>query len=141
MDNDRFDLVCDGIASGLSIQKACDKLDIDPTMFYRQMNKDESLVHKYTRAREARADVRFDRMDELLDEVKSGAVEPNAARVLVDAIKWMAGKEKAKVYGDRIQSEVIVTHNIATLLEERMKKAEVIEHVPLAIIDVEPTAE
>ncbi len=31
-----------------------------------------------------------------------GKLDPNAARVAIDAYKWAAGKRKPKVYGDKV---------------------------------------
>jgi hypothetical protein len=57
----------------------------------------------YARAREHRADARADRIDEICDELHRGKLDPNAARVLIDAEKWQAGKEMPKRYGDRVE--------------------------------------
>jgi len=52
------------------------------------------------RARESRADVRFESIDQIMDDLKAGIIDAQQARVMMDAIKWQCGKEKALVYGD-----------------------------------------
>jgi hypothetical protein len=59
--------------------------------------------HEYARAREHRADARADRIDDYIEAVKAGTLDPNAARVMIDAEKWQAGKEQPKRYGDRLE--------------------------------------
>ena len=110
MKDDEFLTICADIATGLSVHKACRKNDFFIQQFYPFMSGSPERIDHYIRARAARADVRFDAMDELMDEIKSGVVEPNAARVLVDCIKWMAGKEKAKVYGDK-PADIIINND------------------------------
>lgn len=92
--------VCRLITEGVSVQNGCKELGISTSTFYQALRNSELLEKEYTRARETRADVRFEKLQDLLDEVKAGAIEPHAARVILDAIKWQTGKEKAKVYGD-----------------------------------------
>lgn len=95
-----LDVVCEGISLGMSVQKACEEAKINPDTFYRYLRLSDKVAENYTRARENRAHIRFERLQDLLDDVKDGKVEPHAARVIMDGIKWQAGKEKAKVYGD-----------------------------------------
>jgi hypothetical protein len=43
--------------------------------------------------------------DEIKDaarRVARGEIDPQAGRVLIDALKWDAGKRKPKVYGDKV---------------------------------------
>jgi hypothetical protein len=63
----------------------------------------EEFSGNYARAREARADFRSERMDEIARQLRVGKLKPDAARVLIDNEKWQAGKEQPKRYGDRIQ--------------------------------------
>jgi hypothetical protein len=73
----------------------------------------------YAHAREHRADARQDRIDEIARKLEAGDLDPNAARVLIDAEKWQMAKEKPRVYGDKIEA----THNIdaSTTLTELRK--------------------
>lgn len=60
----------------------------------------EAFRQQYVRAREIRADARFERLDEIMALVEAKKIDPAAARVMMDAIKWQSGKENAKRYGD-----------------------------------------
>lgn len=62
-----------------------------------------SFHQEYERARTRRADARADRIDAIRDRVVAGSLDPNAARVAIDAEKWQAGKEQPKRYGDRLE--------------------------------------
>jgi len=95
--------VCRGIAAGMSIGRILrsdDSLPSKDTIFNWLM-EDKNFSDQYARARTARADARSERIDDLTDEVKAGTLDPAAARVIIDAEKWQAGKENAKRYGDR----------------------------------------
>lgn len=62
-----------------------------------------SFRQQYMRARASRADARFERLDEIMELVGKGKLDPAAARVMMDAIKWQSGKENAKRYGEKVQ--------------------------------------
>jgi hypothetical protein len=90
----------------------------------------------YAGARRDRADVRFDRMDELLDKIERGDVDPAQARVMMDAIRWMAGKENAKHYGDKVIAEHTgsVDINIAATLQQKiLEYRKTVDHEPTAL--------
>lgn len=55
------------------------------------------------RAREARADARFEQVDEIMRKLEGGEIDHNQARVMLDGVKWQTGKEAPKRYGDRLE--------------------------------------
>ena len=56
----------------------------------------------YARAREARADLRSERIDGYVTDMIAGKLAPDAARVAIQAEQWQAGKEQPRRYGDKI---------------------------------------
>jgi DNA-binding ferritin-like protein len=66
------------------------------------MQKDEEFRKQYTRAKEESGDADQDKLDEIAERVLDGSLDPQAARVAADIIKWSASKKKPKKYGDRI---------------------------------------
>jgi hypothetical protein len=83
---------CEYLTEGLGVRIACKKVDMDQG----------KLAKRYARARQARADARVESMEEILEAVKAGALEPNAARVILDSIKWIASRENQGRYGDKM---------------------------------------
>lgn len=82
--------------------------------------EDKELAANYAHARELRADARADRIDEITGMVINGELDPQAARVVIDAEKWLAGIEKPKVYGTKIFQEHSGSINFATLTDEEL---------------------
>jgi len=62
----------------------------------------EAFRALYARAREARADARFERIDQVLLDMRAKTIDAQQARVEIDAIKWQAGKENARRYGESV---------------------------------------
>lgn len=110
--------VCAKIAVGLSVKKI-GKLSGFPaegTIFRWLATQDpepkqgeegqvrpfDAFREQYMRAREIRADARFESLDNIMDDLRKGVIDAQQARVMMDAIKWQTGKEKAKVYGDAV---------------------------------------
>ena len=59
----------------------------------------------YLQARKFRADARFESIDEITEELRKGKeakYDAHTARVLIEAIKWQAGKENQGRYGEAV---------------------------------------
>lgn len=81
---------------------------------FKWLSEKKEFSEKYARARESQADVLFDEILAIADSqegdvyIKDGVEFTNhdvinRARLRVDARKWMAGKLRPKVYGDKLQ--------------------------------------
>lgn len=69
----------------------------------RWLATNPDFATKYAHAREGQADVVFERMGELEQQVLLGKVDPKAARVVLESRRWRAEKLKPKVYGQRMR--------------------------------------
>lgn len=69
---------------------------------YQWLSKHKEFADNYARAREIRAYRRNEDIDEIMADMKAGDVDAAQARVMLDAIKWQAGKEAPKVFGDKL---------------------------------------
>jgi hypothetical protein len=70
------------------------------------MEKDEAFAKHYARAMETRADVYFDRIDEVSTAAESAenAVQVAGLRLKADNIKWQLARMAPKKYGDKIET-------------------------------------
>lgn len=102
-----------------------------PTVM-RWIRDNPDFAQSYTRACEDMADNDADKISDVADRVLKGEVDPQAARVAIDAYKWSAGKRRPKKYGDKVDvtqtTTVAVTHTLdvsnLTLAElEALEKA------------------
>jgi len=98
------------VLSGLSVMsmvKVCE-LDGMPNRdtIYSWMIKVPGFTDRYARACDERADHRAEMIDDIAERVLSGEVDPQAARVAIDAHKWTASKLRPKKYGERISQEL-----------------------------------
>ena len=95
------------IESGKSMREVC-RMDGMPNhgTVIRWMRDDAQLATKYARARMNQADVLFDRMEEVEENVANGSMDSHAARVVLDSMRWRASKLAPKVYGDRLEVQV-----------------------------------
>lgn len=110
------ELICDAVAHGDHLpalgERGMTKADAarGSTVRYlpsygtlvRWFREDETAF-MYARARIARADWRADRMERITAEVHAGTLDPQAARVIIDADKWLMAKENPRIYGERLE--------------------------------------
>ena len=94
--------ICEQLAGGKSLRKICaeEGMPSEKTVF-TWMQEDAAFAQQYTRARERQADGFFDEIVDIADTEE----DPQKARVRIDARKWVAGKMRPKVYGEKLDLE------------------------------------
>lgn len=95
--------ICEDIACGSSVDEAATINGITERCFFKWLIKYPELVQHYARAREIRADTRFESSSKLMNELRIDVLTPEKARIMLDELKWKCGKENAKKYGDSTQ--------------------------------------
>lgn len=96
------DTICDLVAEGKNLHIIGKLKDYPPRWrIYEWLSEFPDFADNYARAREDRADWRSSRIDSVTQKLLDAEIDPAAARVIIDAEKWQAGKEKPKVYGDK----------------------------------------
>lgn len=96
------DQLCERLADGESLRFICQDQNM-PTKaaVFRWLSANAEFADQYARARETQADSLFDDILVIADTEE----DTNKARVKIDARKWMAGKMRPKVYGDKLGVE------------------------------------
>lgn len=99
--------ICERIAQGESLRAICATEGMPPaSTVCLWLTENAAFAEQYTRAREAQADTLADQIVALADSAMGKASEEvQAARLAVDARKWVASKLKPKRYGDKVDVE------------------------------------
>lgn len=131
-----FDTICERIADGESLRDICSDEDMPSRQsVFRWLAADEKLSDQYARAREEQADGIFDEILTIADDARNDWMERRGeedagwqangehiqrSRLRIDARKWMAGKLRPKVYGDKLD----LNHQggVTVVLESDAKK-------------------
>lgn len=114
-----FDTICERIAEGESLRDICKNADMpNKATVFRWLASNPALSDQYARARESQADALFDDILEIADNATNDWMERNGedgsgwsvngdhiqrSKLRIDARKWMAGKLRPKVYGDKLE--------------------------------------
>ena len=107
--------ICERIAEGEPLTRICKDRQVPAyrtVLGWRVANKE--FQHMYARAREDAADTLADQIRELAGRVERGELEPNAGRVAIDALKWIASKLKPRQYGDRTRMDMTASLDVTT---------------------------
>ena len=107
--NEIADTLCNHIADGLSLRKACLKEGMPTKETVRSWLRKgdahvepfQSFLAQYTRAREEQADYYADEIVEKADEAMDRD-SAAAAKVKVDARKWVSSKLRPRKYGNTL---------------------------------------
>lgn len=109
------DTICEKIAEGRSLRSILkdEGMPASSTVF-KALAADKAFAEQYARAREAQADALFDEILDIADESAHDTYTDDngnertdqevvaRSRIRIDARKWMAGKLRPKVYGDKL---------------------------------------
>lgn len=124
------------IESGESERSACEAEGM-PRSTFRQTALREQMGDRYERALIGLATDQAHKIDELVDDMKSGKLDYQIGRIELDARKWLASKFLPKQYGDKVDvtsdnkalptpsahlDETQLTR-LASEYEEKLKKA------------------
>lgn len=99
---DQVNAVIALIESGMSEKAACDKVGVNRATFRSAAFK-LGAADKYARALEALAQDQVEKMERVIDEMRSGELKPEIARIELDNRRWFASKFLPKRYGDKVQ--------------------------------------
>jgi hypothetical protein len=117
-DQEIADEILEAISSGtglVTFLKSREDLPSYPTVM-RWIRGNPEFAASYAQAREDMADADADKIADVAQAVLEGGLDPNAARVAIDAYKWSAGKRRPKRYGEKLEVEttgtVQVTHTL-----------------------------
>ena len=107
--------ICERLANGESLRKICADEGMPAiSAVFQWLSLHKEFAEQYARAREVQADTLFDEILEIADNGlndtytdEQGNVRTDQdviarSRLRVDSRKWMAGKLRPKVYGDKL---------------------------------------
>lgn len=96
--------ICEEIMEGRSLRSIVRDDDGMPSLsiIFKWLDENAWFLEQYARAKDNQADTNTEDIQDLAKRVVSGEVDPQAARVAIDAYKWTASKLKPKKYGDKL---------------------------------------
>lgn len=86
---------------------------------HRWIKEDPEFAVKYARAKEIQAETIVNGFRELEEQVLTGDVPPDAAKVVFWSRQWRAAKLRPKVYGDKVQHEHSGGLNVSLKSEDK----------------------
>lgn len=103
--------ILERVSAGEALYKICQEdWAPDERTVYRWILRDEGgFAPAYARAREVGGLARADRMTRYLDDVESGALAPDAARVILGNLQWQAERFAPRQLGNRQTLDVNVS--------------------------------
>ena len=99
--------VLDGMYAQESASEMCRRAGISLSLFFKWVNEDPDVGEQYARAREARADVFFEQLDDIGEDamMAESAVQVAGLRLKADNLKWKLARMAPKKYGEKLQTE------------------------------------
>lgn len=114
--------ICERISAGEPLVSICrDQSMPSYTTVMGWLNRNvDDFAANYVHAREAQADADADAITDIGARALSGEIEPQAARVAIEAYKWSASRRAPKKYGDKQTTELTGPNGGAIQTESRI---------------------
>lgn len=124
LDKIGIDNILERLGEGATTQQIADACGVSRPILSKFLNLPQHR-DSYALARETRAANHAERIEELATMVEAGTIEPNTARVSIDARKWIASRMDAGRWGDK--NGVQVNVSISDLHLGSLRKVQTID--------------
>jgi hypothetical protein len=103
MTPEMMDLICTQIAGGKSLRSICADEDMPAisTVMLAVVQDRDGFRNIYAHAREAAGYSHGDGVIEVVELLRSGTVEPQTAKVMMDGLKWAAERMAPKAHNSK----------------------------------------
>jgi hypothetical protein len=117
------ELICE-LLSEMPLVEVCEQPGMPSRGTVRRwQDKDPEFDAKCARARAAQSDMLDKQHKDTITKVERGQMEPEAARVVLNAVQWRAMKIDPKRYGDKLQVDAKVETSTVDALEMARRRA------------------
>lgn len=100
-ESDKVMAIIELIESGQSERSACDQVGMNRMTFRSRALKLGAANH-YARATTALAQFQVEEFEKIIEELKTGTIDHQSARVIMDGRKWIASKLFPRQWGDKV---------------------------------------
>ena len=97
---DEQESLLEDISNGKAVATWCREHDTQNSKVYVTLREDNSFLQSYSHARENQADSFVEKIFDVCHKLELREIDPHSARVIIDTLKWSAGKLKPKAWGD-----------------------------------------
>ena len=110
------------IGNGESLRGVSKDLGIPFQTVWSAIMSDDKRRAAYEDAKMSRAHFHASKIEEILEDVESGKIEPHAARVSIDARKWLASKMYPKFFSDKLHLQHDMTVDVRKQHIEELRR-------------------
>ena len=97
-----YESIFSEVSQGKSLASALNRVKSGFNQFYTGLEQDKVLAESYARARKHQAEAGQSRILDCVDRILAGELDPNAARVAIDALKWNAARMHPAIYSEKV---------------------------------------
>ena len=110
------------IGNGESLRGVSRDLGVPFQTVWSAIMIDERRKATYEDAKMSRAHFHAAKIEEIIEDVELGKIDPQVARVSIDARKWLAAKMYPKFFSDRVQLQHDVTVDVRKQHIEELRR-------------------
>jgi hypothetical protein len=95
--------ICDKVAAGAAIKHVLDSNEDYPRFntWCRWVDNNDELKNLYYASLKDKATAKEGKLEEYIDDLRTGKIDAHTAKVLCDVTKWQMATLNAKIYGPK----------------------------------------
>ena len=97
----QYSEIFEKISEGKSLASCLREIPCSFGKFYDGLDNNSKLSERYARARRHQSEASQSRIVQIIEDVLASRVDPQAARVAIDALKWNAAKLHPAIYAEK----------------------------------------
>ena len=114
------------ISNGGAASTWCKEKGMANSKVYVTLREDDTFKADYSHARENQADSFVEKIFDVCHKLELRTIDPHSARVIIDTLKWTAGKLKPRQWSDNLEVNVKVSGKLSMidyLIKQQQDKA------------------
>ena len=118
---DSMEQLCVRLAEGRSLREMARQLDVSYWCLYKWVTETDARRGQYARALDARAEVHRETIEDDVVGDALNMVDVAMRRLRFDALRWTAARLAPKRYGDKIEVDAKVQHDLVGELRSHLQ--------------------
>ena len=102
--------ICDKVASGKNIKKVLAEKEEYPTFqtWCNWKREYKELFDLYVKSIQDKSEAMDEAIDDCMLMLKNGEIDASTANVLIQTLKWKASKYYPKMFGDKVEADIVI---------------------------------
>jgi len=98
--------MCECLSNGDKFKQVIEDQNIARSTFFKWKRENKEFSDLYVNVAQDKGELCIEEIDQTMQDLKDGIIDPSTANVLIQTLKWKASKFYPKMYGDKLDLSI-----------------------------------